>query len=369
MDSRKRLSYAAACLLAAALATSLVAIAGAAPLARLTDPAAAGVAPSPILGRPGVPVAVTLGRSFAVTGSVAPAHSDEVTLTCYRRNLGAWIPVRSIAASVTTPAAGAQYSATVSLPQAGTWVIRAQTSSTSTAEPSFSATSTAIRVSARADAIVWNRDGVLTLPERMRYRSDARQLIVVTAKSLASRSGMMTVYEYRAGDWLELFSSACRLGRNGLCAGSVRRRGNGKTPTGIWLMPGFVFGQHSVKPSGTRLAYRHITKYHWWSSERGSHYNTWVWSRHYVDGEHLIHYTTSYEYALSTGYNAKPNRCVYGRGAGIFLHVWLGQTTAGCVSVPRATMQRVFRTMDPTKRRVFVVGTLGQDDPTRVDRY
>ncbi len=79
-------------------------------------------------------------------------------------------------------------------------------------------------MSDKADAIVWNRDGVLTIPERMAYRRDARQLIVVTAKSLKSRSGTMRVYEYRSGDWVMLLSSPCRLGRNGLCAGPDRRR-------------------------------------------------------------------------------------------------------------------------------------------------
>lgn len=369
MDSPRRFGYAVAGLLVVALSSSLVLIASAGSFVPAAERVLAGSVPRPLLGKPAVPVSVTRGRSFTVVGSIAPGHSDEVTLTCYRRNLGAWIPVRSIAASVTTPAAEAQFSAKVSLPEAGTWVIRAQTSSTSTVVPSFSATSSAIRVSMKADAIVWNRDGVLTLPERMRYRLDARQLIVVTARSLRSHAGTMTAYEYRSGDWVELFSSPCRLGRNGLCAGHLRRRGNGKTPTGIWLMPGFVFGQHAAPPSGTTLAYRHITKYHWWSAEKGPHYNTWVWSRRHVDGEHLIDYTTTYEYALSSGYNAKPNRSVYGRGTGIFLHVWLGRTTAGCVSVPRATMQRVFRTMDSTKRRVFVVGTLGGNDPTRVDLY
>jgi L,D-peptidoglycan transpeptidase YkuD (ErfK/YbiS/YcfS/YnhG family) len=134
-------------------------------------------------------------------------------------------------------------------------------------------------------------------------------------------------------------------------------------------MPDYVFGQRARKPSDVKLAYRHIGPHSWWSSEKGSHYNTWFTAHRRVDGEHLIDYRVAYEYALSTGYNAKPNTSVYGRGSGIFLHVWQGATTSGCVSVPLATMQRVFRTMDPAKRRVFVIGTLGANDPTRVDRY
>jgi len=372
VDSPKRLEYVAACALAVVLATSLVSSAGAAtvspaPAALSARSLAADLQPAALIGTPTVPVSVTRAREFTVSGGVLPGHAEKIELACYRRVSGAWVLARTVAAGVPATAAGGRYSATVSLEPAGTWVVRAET--TGTAEASFSATSSEIRVSSKTDAIVWNRDGLLTIPERMAYRRDARQLIVVTAKSLKSHSGTVRVYEYRSGDWVKLFGSPCRLGRNGLCAGADRRRGNEKTPTGIWRMPGFVFGQHATKPKGTKLEYRHITKYHWWSAEKGKTYNTWVWSRRYVDGEHLINYRTTYEYALSSGYNAKPNTSVYGRGTGIFLHVWQAPGTAGCVSVPRATMQRVFREMDPDKRRVFVVGTTGANDPTNVFSY
>jgi L,D-peptidoglycan transpeptidase YkuD (ErfK/YbiS/YcfS/YnhG family) len=372
VDSPKRLGYVVACVLSATLVVSLGTSAGTAKVPHsaagpAVRSAAAAPAPTSLLGTPTVPVSVTSTRSFTVTGDVLPGHAEQTVLACYRRVSGTWTRERTVVASVAPSAVAGRYSAAVSLSPAGIWAIRAE--STRTAEPSFSATSSEIRVSDRADAIVWNRDGVLTAPERMAYRRDARQLIVVTAKSLKSRTGVMRLYEYRSGDWVMLVSSACRLGRNGLCAGPDRRRGNQKTPTGIWLMPGFVFGQHATKPSGTKLEYRHITKYHWWSAEKGSRYNTWVWSRRHVDGEHLIDYRKTYEYALSTGYNAKPNYSRYGRGTGIFLHVWEDPGTAGCVSVPRATMQQVFRTLDPAKRRVFVVGTTGVNDPTNVFVY
>lgn len=372
MVSLSRFGYATACVLAVALAASFAARAGASS-SGIGAVSTSGTAPAVTrsdswLGTPTVPVAVTRARSFTVSGALSSNHDGQVTLNCYRRDAGVWELVRTVPATVTTSAGGAEFSGSVALDAAGTWVIRAET--TSTPSPSSSPTSSAIRVSSRADAIIWNRDGVSTMPERMAYRSDARQLIVVTAKGLKSHVGRMTVYEYRSGDWVVLFSSACRLGRNGLIAGEKRRRGSYKTPTGIWRMPDYVFGQHAAKPKGTKLAYRHITKYSWWSAEKGSHYNTWFSThRRHVDGEHLISYTNTYEYALSSGYNAKPNSSVYGRGTGIFLHVWLGKTTAGCVSVPRATMQRVFKTMDLSKKRVCVVGTLGNNDATCVDKY
>ena len=368
MSNRERLTKMIGSLAGLAIVTLLAGSASATETRPVVAPSASGLeAAAAMPGTPTVPVSVSRSRAFVVTGELSAAHSGALVLSCYRRASGGWALTRTVVASVTAAAAGSRYSATVSLAPAGSWVIRAE--STGTAGPSFSATSSEIRVSDKADAIVWNRDGVLTVPERMAYRRDARQLIVVTAKSLKSRSGTMRVYEYRSGDWVMLLSSPCRLGRNGLCAGADRRRGNEKTPTGIWLMPGFVFGQHSAKPKGTKLDYRHITKYHWWSAEKGSRYNTWVWSRRHVDGEHLIDYRKTYEYALSTGYNAKPNYSRYGRGTGIFLHVWDDPGTAGCVSVPRATMQQVFRAMDPAKRRVFVVGTTGAGDSTNVFSY
>ena len=368
MDSPARYRYGMAFTLAIALTIALTGSADAASHAPAPTASPAAFTAASLLGKPGVPVSVTRARPFAVTGTVSPGYAGQVSLVCYRLVSGHWTPTGSFPASVTTAAADARYAGTVSLDAAGTWVVRAE--STATPGASVSATSSAIRVSNRADGIVWNRDGVLTLPEKMRYRSDARQLIVVTAKSLKSHSGTMAVYEYRSGDWVKLFSYPCRLGRNGLIAGEKRRQGNGKTPTGIWQMPGYAFGQHASRPKGTKLAYKHITKYNWWSAEKGSRYNTWITTRRrWVNGEHLINYTTTYEYALSSGYNSKPNPSVYGRGTAIFLHVRLAKTTAGCISVSRTAMKRVFKTMDPKKRRVFVIGTLGKNDPTRVDLY
>ncbi|NTU71202.1 MAG: hypothetical protein HGB10_05220 [Coriobacteriia bacterium] len=355
------------CAFGAWMASACGGTASASPMPRGPGVAVASeLAPATQLATPTVPVSVTVSRSFIVTGAVSSAEATGVTLTCYRRVGDAWVPEEPVSATVATADAGAYYSAPLALRTAGSWVVVA--SAAAVPEPSASPTSSVIRVSTRADAIVWNRDGVLTTPERMAYRLDARQMIVSTGATLKSKAGTTTVYEYRDGDWVALLSTPSRFGRNGLCSGIKRRRGNGTTPTGIWLMPDYVFGQYPKKLGGTRLKYRNITSRSWWSSERGAYYNTWVSRARRVDGEHLIDYKTAYEYALSTGYNAKPNASVYGRGAGIFLHVWSGPTTSGCVSVSRATMQRVFRMLDPEKRRVYAIGTLGTS-VTNIERY
>ena len=379
MPRTARMRWWVAALVAAALAAAFAPVAGAwlAPRVRglgaqagETAVAAADVPLGAVPGTPCAPVSVTSGRSFTVTAS-AGGQADEMasaTVECLRRQPeGSWSVEATAHASLHATATAAAYvSAAVSLPTAGTWVLRALCG---TDAASASPTSTEIRVSALPDHIVWNRDGTLTIPERMAQRDNALQLIVTTGSSLHAHSGIVTFYEYRDGDWVAIFSSPCRLGRNALRDGTKRHRGDGTTPTGIWLMPGYVFGTHHAAPSGTEMPFRHVTSRTWWSAEKGAHYNTWVTASRHVDGEHLADAPINYEYALSTGYNARPNSSVYGRGTGIFLHVWKGPTTAGCVSVPRSVMLRVFRTLDPGVRRAFAIGTTATTGATSIYAY
>ena len=105
------------------------------------------------------------------------------------------------------------------------------------------------------------------------------------------------------------------------------------------------------------MAFRHITRRSWWSSESNSTYNDWVETSRTVYGEHLADYPREYEFAFSSGYNAHPNPSVYGRGAGIFVHVFGRAYTAGCVSVSRSDMLRLIRSLDPAKRPACAIGT------------
>jgi L,D-peptidoglycan transpeptidase YkuD (ErfK/YbiS/YcfS/YnhG family) len=220
-----------------------------------------------------------------------------------------------------------------------------------------------------ADAPIWNRDGVTTIPETMSSRLNARQLVVVTAARLGSRDGMLRLYEYRDGDWLRVMSVRARLGRRGLTDGATRRAGTLTTPTGIWRLPDYGFGTHAAGPEGMKLAYRKIRRTSWWSSERNSTYNTWVETTRRVYGEHLADYPVEYEYAISSGYNARPNPQVYGRGAGIFLHVLGSGYTAGCVSVARADMARLLVLLDPERRPACAIGTRVSGSRTSITAY
>ena len=166
------------------------------------------------------------------------------------------------------------------------------------------------------------------------------------------------MFVYASGNSVQTLSVAARFGRRGLTDGGTRRSGTLTTPTGIWRLPTFAFGTHASAPRGTRLAWRRITANSWWSCRYDRSYNTcMVTSSRHVSGEHLADYPVSYEYAISSGYNAPPNRVVFGRGTAIFIHCFGKGLTAGCVSVSRSDMARIVAALDPALRPVCAIGT------------
>jgi len=206
------------------------------------------------------------------------------------------------------------------------------------------------------------------LPQQMKTVGDARQVLIATGNKLGATSGTLKFFDYENGSWVCTLSVPARFGKRGLMDGTHRWAGNKATPTGLWKMPSLVFGNHAHAPKGTKESYRHITKKSWWSSKRDKTYNKWVEAKRWP-GEYLYGVSPQYEYAISTGYNALPNRRVFGRGSGIFLHVNGKGLTAGCVSITRANMLRVVALLDPAKRPAFAVGTLKAGTATSIWAY
>jgi L,D-peptidoglycan transpeptidase YkuD (ErfK/YbiS/YcfS/YnhG family) len=202
----------------------------------------------------------------------------------------------------------------------------------------------------------------------------SRQMIVATGAKLGSKNGQVRIYNLENGQWTLVFSTPCRFGSNGLINGEKRAEGSRTTPTGIWRPGNWVWGWHKEAPSGTKMPYRQTTEKVWWSCARDSTYNTWVESSKRISGEHLVDVRIQYEYAFSTGYNSPPNQVVKGRGTAIFLHVfdppWYhGGYSAGCIGISRSAMIRVFRTLDPTLKPSFIIGTEEHGTSTSIEAY
>ena len=186
------------------------------------------------LTAPPAPSTVGRGSGFAVSGLLQPRHlagTAAVTISCYRRESAVWVLRKTVPAGIVDQPDASIYSATISLPLAGKWRLQACHADDAHVA-SWSAVSTIVAVTARPDAPVWNRDGVTTLPELMASRRASRQLVVVTGARLGSRDGVLRLFDYRDGDWVEALAVTARLGKRGLIDGLRRHAGSLTTPTG-----------------------------------------------------------------------------------------------------------------------------------------
>ncbi|MFF8842559.1 L,D-transpeptidase family protein [Streptomyces sp. NPDC015127] len=183
---------------------------------------------------------------------------------------------------------------------------------------------------------------------------------VITVKASGSYA-TVTAWQKGSSGWKAQFStSAGRVGSNGVTDGATRKQSTYTTPTGTYtITEGF-----GVESSGTAMPYTKVNDSHWWVQDPESKYYNQMHTAEGADfpltesgergSEHLINYPTQYAKALVINFNRWP--AVPGRGAGIFLHVNGKGATAGCVSVPRATMDRFMGWVKPSANPRIAIG-------------
>lgn len=177
---------------------------------------------------------------------------------------------------------------------------------------------------------------------------------VITVQTHGSYA-TVTAWERAGTGWRRVIAtSSARIGANGVVAGSARKQGTDTTPTGTYSLTQ-AFG---IKADpGTAMPYHQVTNDDWWVEDNLSAYynqlrrasqggfDTSAPESSVNGSEHLITHTGPYQYAVVINYNMAP--AVRYRGAGIFLHVNGAGSTAGCVSVPPATMVAILRWLNP----------------------
>ncbi|MEV7224179.1 L,D-transpeptidase family protein [Streptomyces sp. NPDC093681] len=187
---------------------------------------------------------------------------------------------------------------------------------------------------------------------------NATQVITVEARGSYAT---VTAWAKGSAGWKAQFSTASgRVGSNGVTNGATRRQGTWTTPTGTYtITEGF-----GVEASGTSMPYHVVTDDDWWVEDPESKFYNSMHSAQGADfpltesgdrgSEHLIDHPTQYAEALVINFNRWP--ATPGRGAGIFLHVNGSGATAGCVSVPRATMDRFMNWIEPSAHPRIAIG-------------
>ncbi|MFJ5899398.1 L,D-transpeptidase family protein [Streptomyces sp. NPDC093064] len=187
---------------------------------------------------------------------------------------------------------------------------------------------------------------------------NATQLITVKA---SGSYATVTAWSKTSAGWKAQFStSAGRVGSNGVTDGATRRQSTYTTPTGTYtITEGF-----GVQASGTAMPYHVVNSDDWWVEDPQSKYYNSMHGEQGADfplteagergSEHLINYPTQYAKALVINFNRWP--ATPGRGAGIFLHINGNGATAGCVSVPRTTMDQIMGWITPSAHPRIAIG-------------
>ncbi|GGJ29628.1 L,D-transpeptidase family protein [Streptomyces brasiliensis] len=170
----------------------------------------------------------------------------------------------------------------------------------------------------------------------------ARQVVVVAGRGKDSSRSTVVLYErtalgWRAGpDWPA--HTALRGWSDHHMGGDLR------TPNGIYTLSD---AGGLLRDPGSRLPYHHS----------GGFYSPGTG----FEGEPLA---GSFDYVIAIDYNRKPGTSPLDwtrplgakRGGGIWLHVDHGGPTHGCVSLAKAHMKQLLRTLDPDRHPVVVLG-------------
>lgn len=199
-----------------------------------------------------------------------------------------------------------------------------------------------------------------SVPDRLNLPyGDAAQLVVVTARSWSSTSGLLTTYERVDGGWQIVHQALpVRLGRNGFNAD--HREGDGTTPAGSFAITGVMGRQPDP---GVRYPYRQLVPGDCWISDANSPwYNQLVTASPCgAPNEDLFSIGAGpYRYLATTGYNTDP--VVRGLGSAIFVHrhryASNGATvaTSGCVSLSEPDLLAVLRWLDPARQPRLLMG-------------
>lgn len=188
------------------------------------------------------------------------------------------------------------------------------------------------------------------------YGGSAGQVITVVGASSSATTAQLTAWARNGTGWTKAIGPiTAYVGSAGIGRASETTR---RTPAGVF---GLTEAFGILADNGTRLPYRRVDTSDWWVSDVNSDaYNT-----HYrcapgkcpfdeAAGENLGSVGMEYNHAVVIDYNRFP--VVPGAGSAFFLHVSAGRPTAGCVSIPSATLDAVMRWLDPAQHPVINIG-------------
>ncbi len=183
------------------------------------------------------------------------------------------------------------------------------------------------------------------------YQGSAGQVVTVAAARSTATTATLTAWTHTPSGWTNTIGPIGALvGAAGIGAAS---EGSTRTPAGTFTLT-HSFGR--IADPGTKLSWFTSDTLDWWDENPASPtYNLHVRRTTSPGGnsENLYRTGTAYDAAVVIDYNTARTP---GAGSGFFLHVSTGRPTAGCVSVPAATVVAILRWLNPAAHPVIRIG-------------
>ena len=152
------------------------------------------------------------------------------------------------------------------------------------------------------------------------------------------------------------------IGKNGFAPSGKKREGDGKTPSGIFLLKR-TFGYNKFISS--KMPYQQVLEDDLWVDDpEDSSYNQWVKENKTkaTSFEKMRRTDNQYKYGIVIEYNTDP--VIKSHGSAIFFHVWKAKSssTAGCVAVSEENLVKILAWLDPSFNPLIIMGISEEDD-------
>ncbi|MEH0542195.1 L,D-transpeptidase family protein [Streptomyces sp. B21-105] len=175
---------------------------------------------------------------------------------------------------------------------------------------------------------------------RRRMPAHTRQVVVVYGDGRDSADSKVVLYARRGPNWVRVRGWPGHNGKKGWTLG--HRAGDNRSPVGVFTL---TDAGGVLADPGSRLPYTRSPAFaapRWWAR---SHWH-------------------DFDYVIAIDYNrvkgAPPDDPTRPegeeKGGGIWLHMDHGSGTSACVSLSRAAMEYLLRTLDPDRHPVVVMG-------------
>jgi L,D-peptidoglycan transpeptidase YkuD (ErfK/YbiS/YcfS/YnhG family) len=195
---------------------------------------------------------------------------------------------------------------------------------------------------------------ILSLYEKQIGKS--QQIILVHKQDKQSSEYLVYLLQKHNNKW-NLFSEPMNavVGRNGVAPSGKKREGDGKTPSGIFLIKR-TFGYNASINS--KMPYQQVSDDDLWVDDPNApDYNQWVKTTETraASFEKMKRADEQYKYGIIIEHNTDP--VIKGYGSAIFLHVWKekNSSTAGCVAVSEKNMIKILSWLDPKADPMIII--------------